>query len=113
MARWIVGTAVNQVGRVASNHAKKASAWNFGGHTVEPPADSGQIRPFRSPWLWKSGITLRQRSEGFRSSQLRIAFDDAMTMDWRTGTTLGRPVVPAVGSRYAMLSGAGCESGRG
>ena len=95
----MAGTAVNQLGRVASNHAKKASALNFGGHTVDPPAESGQIRPFKSPWLWNSGMTLRQRSAGFRSSQLHIALEEAMTMEWRTGTTLGRPVVPAVGSR--------------
>jgi hypothetical protein len=49
MMRCMVGTAVYQVGAVASSHGKKAFGRKAGGQVVEPPAASGARSPPISP----------------------------------------------------------------
>ena len=65
IAWWIVGTAVYQVGRSSSIHPGRRAR-------VEPGRCTRRCRRRRvtpssaatMPWMWKSGITLRQRSSG-------------------------------------------------
>ena len=63
----MVGTAVYQVGWKASSHSKKRKALKSPGQAMAPPAERGASSPAMSPWIWKRGITSRQRSSEVRA----------------------------------------------
>ena len=60
----MVGTAVYQVGLASPSHAKKRSALKPGVQNTLPPAASDASTAAIRPWMWKSGMMLRQRSSG-------------------------------------------------
>ena len=63
-----MGTAVYQVGRAAPSQAKKRSALKPGAQTTLPPAATVASTAAIRPWMWNSGMTLRQRSWRSRAS---------------------------------------------
>ena len=65
-----------------------------------------------SPWMWKSGITLRQRSAVVSRSVRRMFSAVAQTFPCSSGTILGREVVPEVCRTRAMSSGPAMPSAR-
>ena len=64
----MVGTAVYQVGCASSSQWKKRSALKPGVQQIEPPAASEDSTAAIRPWMWNSGMTLRQRSAGVSAS---------------------------------------------
>ena len=60
----MVGTAVYQVGRASPSQWKKRSALKPGVQNTLPPAASEDSTAAISPWMWNSGMMLRQRSSG-------------------------------------------------
>jgi hypothetical protein len=64
----MVGTAVYQVGASSSTHSKKCSWWKPEAQATEAPVLTEARSAATRPWMWKSGITFRQRSEGIRPS---------------------------------------------
>ena len=100
----MVGTAVSQVGVIPSSHAKTRSALKPGVQITQAPAWSEAITPAISPWMWKSGMMLRQRSPGRREIQSAILRADAQRLAPVSGTILGRDVVPEVWSTSAASS---------
>ena len=56
------------------------------------------------PWMWNSGMTLRQRSAGVSASVVRICRAEAARLRCSSGTILGREVVPEVCSTSASSS---------
>ena len=102
----MVGTAVYQVGRSSSSQPKKRSALKPGVQTTEPPAASDASAAAISPWMWNSGMTLRQASSGVeRQRARRCAAPRRVTLPWVSGTIFGRAVVPEVCSTSATSSG--------
>ena len=100
----MVGTAVTQVGAVPSSQAKKRSALKPGVQITAAPASSDASTPAISPWMWKSGMMLRQRSPGSSESQPEMLRADAQRFAPVSGTILGRDVVPEVWSTSAASS---------
>ena len=64
----MVGTAVYQVGRASPSQWKKRSALKPGVQKTLPPAASDDSTAAISPWMWNSGMMLRQRSPAVRPS---------------------------------------------
>ncbi len=62
IAWCMVGTAVYQVGRTSSNQEKNLRALKPGVQTTEPPAAMLDRTAAIRPWMWKSGMMLRQTS---------------------------------------------------
>ena len=59
----MVGTAVYQVGCASSSQPKNRSALKPGVQTTEAPAaERAPAPPPIRPWMWNSGMMLRQRS---------------------------------------------------
>ena len=104
IAWCMVGTAVIQVGAVPSSQAKKRSALKPGVQITVPPASSEASTPAISPWMWKSGMMLRQRSPGPSESQPEMLRAEAQRFAPVSGTILGRDVVPEVWSTSAASS---------
>ena len=100
----MVGTAVSQVGAVSSSQAKTRSALKPGVQITQAPAWSEAITPAISPWMWKSGMMLRQRSPGSSESQSAMLPADAQRLAPESGTIFGRDVVPEVCSTRAVSS---------
>ena len=100
----MVGTAVSQVGAMSSSHAKTRSALKPGVQITQAPAWSEAITPAISPWMWKSGMMLRQRSPGSSEIQSAMLRAEAQRLAPVSGTILGRDVVPEVWSTSAASS---------
>ena len=64
----MVGTAVYQVGCTSSNQAKKRNALKPGVQNTAPPAASEDSIAAIRPWMWNSGMMLRQTSSGVSAS---------------------------------------------
>jgi hypothetical protein len=107
-AWWMVGTAVYQVGRTASSHPRNRSTSNPGAQQTPAPAAIEASMAAMSPWMWKSGMTLRQRSPGSSASVRAMLRAEVRRFVWVSGTILGRPVVPEVWSTRAMSWGSAC-----
>ena len=101
----MVGTAVYQLGWAAASQAKKRSALKPGAQTTLPPAATLVSTAAIRPWMWNSGMTLRQRSWRSRASVSPMWRAEAQTLRWLSGTILGREVVPEVCSTSATSSG--------
>ena len=103
-AACIDGTAVYHVGSSSSSQSKKCTWWKPGAHATEPPARREARRAVTRPWMWKSGMTFRHRSDG--SSRSVSATFRAETASWRcvSGTSFGRDVVPDVWSARATVA---------
>src|SRR6516225_7026155 len=101
----MVGTAVYQVGRASSSQRKKLSALKPGVHTTSPPAASEERTAAISPWMWKSGMMLRQRSSGRSAKVAPMCLAEAAMLACDSGTNFGRDVVPEVWRRRATSSG--------
>ena len=100
----MVGTAVSQVGAISSSQAKTRSALKPGVQITVLPAWSEAITPAISPWMWKSGMMLRQRSPGASDIHSAMLRADAQRFAPVSGTILGRDVVPEVWSTSAASS---------
>ena len=109
----MVGTAVYQVGSKTSSHSKKRKALKSPGQAMAPPADRGASSPAMSPWMWKRGITNRQRSSEVRASDSAMLAAERARLAWVRGTVFGRAVVPEVWRTRATSSGAGEGPGAG
>src|ERR1700741_802146 len=64
IAWCMVGTAVYQDGVASSYQPKNLKALKPGVQTTEPPADRVDKTAAINPWIWKSGMMLRQVSSG-------------------------------------------------
>ena len=71
------------------------------------PAASEADTAAISPWMWNSGMMLRQRSAGVSASDRRMLFAEAKTLDCKSGTIFGRDVVPDVWRISATSSSPG------
>src|SRR5690349_14369586 len=100
----MVGTAVYQVGFTSSSQAKKRSALKPGVHDTAAPAPSDDKVAAISPWMWNSGMMLRQRSFAFSESEAAMWRAEAARLAVDSGTILGRAVVPDVCSTSAPSS---------
>ena len=98
----MVGTAVYQVGLVSSSQAKKRSALKPGVHDTDAPAPSDDSVAAISPWMWNSGMMLRQRSAGVSASAAPMWRAEAARFAVDKGTIFGRAVVPDVWSTRAI-----------
>src|SRR5476651_1890327 len=98
----MVGTAVTQVALDSSSQEKNFSALNPGVAKMLAPAASELETAPISPWIWNSGMMLRQRSAGFSASVVPIWRAEAARLAWVRPTSFGREVVPDVWSRSAM-----------
>src|SRR5256885_6674121 len=96
IAWCMVGTAVYQVAPASLSQAKKRSALKPGVQTTLPPAASEARTAATSPWMWNSGMMLRQRSAAVSASVAPMFFADAARLAWVSGTSFGRDVVPDV-----------------
>src|SRR5262249_21372900 len=96
IAWCIVGTAVYQVGLISSSQPKNFSALNPGVHTTDAPALSDANVAAIRPWMWKSGMMLRQMSSCVSAIVWRMWRAEAQTLAWLNGTIFGRDVVPEV-----------------
>src|SRR5690606_35910735 len=94
IAWCMVGTAVYQVGLASSSQWKKRSALKPGLQNTLPPAASEESTAATSPWIWNSGMMLRQRSVAASCSVAPTLRAEAARLAWRSGTSLGRDVVP-------------------
>ena len=56
------------------------------------------------PWMWKSGMTVNERSAAVRCSDVAMFWAEAARFRWRSGTIFGRDVVPDVWSTSASSS---------
>src|SRR5690606_27496387 len=57
------------------------------------------------PWMWNSGMILRQRSSAVRANVSTMLRAVAHMLRWLSGTIFGREVVPEVCSTSATSSG--------
>ena len=105
----MVGTAVYHVGVASSIIAKKLSALNPPVQKTEDPAASEADTAAKSPWMWNRGMTFRHRSADVSARLSRIWWADAATLDYNSGTILGRDVVPDVCRISAMSSAVGAR----
>ena len=71
IAWYIDGTAVVQVGRKASSQARKRPSRYPGVQAMLPPLASVASSAATSPWMWNSGMMLRQRSAGGEAERRR------------------------------------------
>ena len=101
----MVGTAVYQVGCNSSSQPKNFSALNPGVQNTLPPAAIEESTAAIRPWIWNSGMMLRQRSAGVSARVRPICVAEASTFRWDSGTSFGREVVPEVCSSSATSSG--------
>jgi hypothetical protein len=92
----MVGTAVYQVGASSSSHWKKRRALKPGVQTTLAPAESVASTAAIRPWMWNSGMMLRQRSPAASDSVRRMCCAEAARLAWLRGTIFGREVVPEV-----------------
>ena len=92
---------MTQVGAIPSSQAKKRSALKPGVQITVPPASSEASTAAISPWMWKSGMMLRQRSPGVSASQAEMLRAEAQRLAPVSGTILGLDVVPEVWSTSA------------
>ena len=92
IAWCIVGTAVYHVAPLSSSQSRKRGARNPGVQQTYAPADSDASRAYTSPWMWNSGMTLRQTSSGVSASVSLMLVADAQRFRCRSGTIFGRAV---------------------
>ena len=100
----MVGTAVYQVGSSSDSQPWNDGAWKPGVQMTLAPAESEERSAATRPWMWKSGITLRQRSPGVSSSVAATLPADSVSRRWVSGTIFGRAVVPDVWRTSAVSS---------
>ncbi len=92
----MVGTAVYQLGSNSRSQASTRSALKPGVQTVLPPAARLAPSAATRPWMWNSGMMLRQRSAAVSASVAAIFCIDACRLAWLSPTIFGRAVVPDV-----------------
>ena len=73
----MVGTAVYQVDRVSASHAPNFKALKPGVAKIDAPAAMLDSTAAISPWIWKSGMMLRQRSAGVSAKVVRMWLAEA------------------------------------
>jgi len=73
---------------------------------IEAPADRLDSTAPISPWMWNSGMMLRQRSPGASCRKRPMLPAEAVTLRFDSGTIFGREVVPDVCRISATSSGA-------
>src|SRR6202000_2582533 len=83
---------------------KNLKALKPGVQTTDAPADRLDRTAAISPWIWNSGMTLRQVSPGVSDKVAAMFCAEAATLIWRSGTIFGRAVVPEVCSTSAISS---------
>src|SRR5437660_8287425 len=105
-AWWIVGTAVYQVAAKSCSHPRKRRPSKPEVQITLPLTVTLAARAATSPWMWNSGITLRQRSAADKLSVAATLLADAHRLAWVSGTCFGRDVVPLVCRTRATSSGA-------
>src|SRR5208337_2155008 len=94
------------VGRTSLNQAKNRKALKPGEQDTAPPAARLLKVAAISPWMWNSGMMLRQTSSGVSARIAPTLQADAVTLMCRSGTIFGRDVVPEVCSTSATSSAA-------
>ena len=92
----MVGTAVYQVGLTSWNQANTFSALKPGEQKTLAPAYNVLSTAAIRPWMWNSGMMLRQRSAGVTWVVAAMWRAEAVTLIWLSGTIFGREVVPEV-----------------
>src|SRR5262245_18696368 len=92
----MVGTAVYQVGASSATHSKNEGARNPGAQIVLPPAATEDNNAPTSPWMWKRGMTFRQRSTSISSSAAATLCAEKHSLWFVSGTSFGRDVAPDV-----------------
>jgi hypothetical protein len=100
----MVGTAVYQVGRKSRSQVKNRNPLSPGVQTTDPPAATDASTAATRPWMWNSGMMLRQTSAGPSRSVWPICRAEAVRLAWVSVTILGRAVVPDVCSNSATSS---------
>ncbi len=105
IAWCMVGTAVYQLGFTSSNQRNTLSASKPGEQCTEAPACSDDSTAAISPWMWNSGMMLRQRSAGSRRRVAAMCPAEAQRLAPLSGTIFGREVVPEVCSTSAVSPG--------
>ncbi len=105
MAWCMVGTAVYQVGATSVSHSPNLNALKPGVQHTAAPADSDAVTAAISPWMWNSGMMLRQVSAGPKPSVAAMCRAEAATLPLLSGTIFGRAVVPEVCSTSAGSPG--------
>ena len=56
------------------------------------------------PWMWKSGMTVKERSAAVSCNDAAMLRAERARLRWRSGTIFGRDVVPDVWSTSASSS---------
>ena len=111
MAWCMVGTALYQVGFTSASQEKKRKASKPGEQLTLAPAARVASTGATRPWMWNSGMTLRQRSDGARASVATMLAAEAQRLAWLSGTIFGREVVPEVCRMRATASPARSATG--
>src|SRR5579872_3514551 len=75
-----------------------------GVQTIPPPAAIEESSAPTIPWMWKRGITPRQRSAAVSPRAFAILEADTHILAWVNGTALDLAVVPDVCRSTAMSS---------
>ena len=97
-----VGTALYHDGSNAASHSATACGLEKPGVARTLVVDSSAARTLIArPWMWKSGITLRQSSQRASLSVLAMLAAPEVMLSCVSGTTLGLLVVPLVCSESA------------
>ena len=108
----MVGTAEYQVTRCSRAVRQKASGLNRAGTTTVPPEARVARTEATRPCTWKSGITQSATSASPRAYVPAMVPAEAARFRCRSGTRLGRPVLPLVWSTSATSSGEGAPAER-
>ena len=95
-ARWIVGTAVYQVGRKSVSQPKKAAGSNPWVQTTLDPAANAASSPENRPCAWNRGRTFSNRSCDPSANVAPTLWADRQTLACVSGTIFGRDVLPEV-----------------
>ena len=104
-----VAYAVGNVLQVSNALGQKTQyvydALNRRVQTTDAPAARDDSSDAIRPWIWNSGIMLRQRSRTVNRNVPRILPAEITRLLWVSGTILGRDVVPEVCRTRAMSWG--------
>ena len=105
MAWCMVGTAVYQVGWTLPSHSPNLNALKPGVQQTAAPAEREDVTAAIRPWMWNSGMMLRQVSAGDSARAAAMWLAEAAILALVSGTILGRAVVPEVCRTSAGSSG--------
>ncbi len=86
---------------------RSLTGWKPGVHATEPPARSEASSAATSPWMWNSGITLRQRSDSRSSARRRRRPPRRRGCGGSAGRASAATSFPRCGASSATSSGAG------